>query len=148
MQNFNPYHTSSSEKVIDSDDYRYWSIDHQGCYTVKSLSVHFYIASPMDKGIFKALWKSSSPRGINILVWIMAFGLLNCSEILQKKSPKKCLLPSVVLSLWRLTRICFIFLWPVLFHPTAWIVYSLSLKLIGFLMGFLLFLGYIYVARL
>ena len=47
----------------------------------------------MNKCLLTALWKSSSPQRINILIWIMVFGSFNSSEILQKKSPNKCLLP-------------------------------------------------------
>ena len=49
----------------------------------------------MDKRLFSAIWKTGSPRRINILIWIMVFGSLNSSEILQKKAPKKCLSPSI-----------------------------------------------------
>ena len=47
----------------------------------------------LNKATFKALWKTSSPRRVNILIWIMAFGLQNCSLIMQRKLPNKCLLP-------------------------------------------------------
>lgn len=55
--------------------------------------VHLSPSSPLDKGTFKALWKSSSPRRVNILIWIMAFGLLNCSLIMQRNTLNKCLEP-------------------------------------------------------
>ena len=38
---------------------------------------------------------SCSPRRINVLVWIMAVGSLNCSETMQRKLSNTCLLPSV-----------------------------------------------------
>ena len=49
----------------------------------------------MDKKLFKAPWKSNCPQRVNILMWIILFGSLNCAEILQKKSPSRCLQPSV-----------------------------------------------------
>ena len=36
-----------------------------------------------------------SPRRVSILVWIMLFGLLNCSLVMQRKLPNSCLLPSI-----------------------------------------------------
>ena len=35
----------SSEKVVNSDDYRLWSIDSQGRFFIKSLSAHLKSAS-------------------------------------------------------------------------------------------------------
>ena len=96
LQIFNHYFPSSLlKKVGNSDDYRSWSIDPQGQFSVKSLSTHLKSASPMDKRLFSAIWKSGSPRRINILIWIMVFGSLNNSEILQKKAPNKSLSSSI-----------------------------------------------------
>ena len=58
----------SSEKVFNYQDHKIGSIDHQGRFTIKSLSVHLHSVSPMDKCLFKALWKSNSPRRVNILM--------------------------------------------------------------------------------
>lgn len=41
----------------------------------------------IDKLLLKALWKSKSPSRVNILLWIMVYGTLNCSTILQRKLP-------------------------------------------------------------
>ena len=64
-------------------------------FSVKSLSKHLSPTSPLEKDYFKAPWKTSSPRRINVLVWIMAVGSLNCSETMQRKLPNTCSLPSV-----------------------------------------------------
>ncbi|TYK21876.1 hypothetical protein E5676_scaffold494G00090 [Cucumis melo var. makuwa] len=77
----------STEKVVNSDDFRSWSIESHGRFSDKSLSTHLKTASPMDKRLFSAILQSGSPRRINILIWIMVFRFVNSSEILQKKSP-------------------------------------------------------------
>ena len=86
---------SSLKKLNDSEDYRFWSIDFLGRFTVKALSAHQKTASPMDKHLFTAIWKSSSQQRINVLIWIMVFESLDSSETLQRKSPNKCLLPLI-----------------------------------------------------
>lgn len=45
--------------------------------------------------LMKALWKSKSPWRVNITIWIMLFGLLNCSLVLQRKLPSHCLSPNM-----------------------------------------------------
>ena len=72
---------------------RAWSLVSWGNFSVKSLLTHLSPSSPMDKAIYKALWNTSNPRRVNILFWIMAFNLPNCSLIMQRKFPSKCLLP-------------------------------------------------------
>ena len=56
----------SFEKVVNSDDARSWSIDPQGRFSVKSLSTHLKSASPMNKRLFSAIWRTGSPCRINI----------------------------------------------------------------------------------
>ena len=34
-------------------------------------------------------------REVNILVWIIIFGYLNCSSVLKRKCPSHCLSPSI-----------------------------------------------------
>ena len=46
---------SSLKKLNDSEDYRFWSIDFLGRFTVKALSAHLKTASPMDKHLFTAI---------------------------------------------------------------------------------------------
>ena len=74
---------------------RVWSLESSGHFSVKSLSKHLSPSSPLEKDYFKALRKTNSPRRINILVWIMAVGSLNCSKTIQRKLPNTCLLPSL-----------------------------------------------------
>ena len=82
-------------KVGNSDDYRSWSIVPQGRFSRKSLSAHLKSASPMNKHLFSIIWKIGSLQRINIFIWIIVFGSLNSSEILQKKAPNKSLSPSI-----------------------------------------------------
>lgn len=49
----------------------------------------------MDKMLYQAVWKSKSPKRINILVWIMINGNLNSLEVLKKKLPTYYLMPSI-----------------------------------------------------
>lgn len=84
----------SSKRVLNLDDRSHWSLN-PGNFLVKCLSAHLTSSSPLEKRMFKALCKSSSPRRVNILIWIMLFGLLNYSSIMQRKILSSCLLPSV-----------------------------------------------------
>lgn len=77
-------------------DTRLWSLETLGFFTMKPLSNRLNFSSSMDELFYAALWKSKSPRKINILIWIMLNGSLNTSEILQKKiSNSSTLLPTV-----------------------------------------------------
>ncbi|XP_038903695.1 uncharacterized protein LOC120090219 [Benincasa hispida] len=78
-----------------SFDKRVWSISNNSQYTVKSLKNHLTPFSPLEKPIFSTIWKTKSPRRVNILIWIMLFGQLNVAEVLQKKQPTPSLSPTV-----------------------------------------------------
>ena len=96
IQDFQCLLTLISHKgLTDLDDRRVWSLESSDHFSVKSLSKHLSPSSLLEKVYFKALWKTSSPRRINFLVWIMAVGSLNCSGTMQRKLPNTCLLPSV-----------------------------------------------------
>ena len=108
IQDFQCLLTLISHKgLTDLDDRRVWSLESSGHFSVKSLSKYLSLSkhlslskrlspsSPVEKDYFKALWKTSSPRRINFLVWIKAVGSLNCSGTMQRKLPNTCLLPSV-----------------------------------------------------
>ena len=58
----------SSRRLTELEDGRIWSLDASGHFFVKSLFTHLSPSSPMEKACYKALWKTSSPRRINILV--------------------------------------------------------------------------------
>ena len=97
--------------MVNSNDFISWSIDHHGQFSVKFLSANLETASPIDKRLFSAIWKSGSPWRINILIWIMVFGSLNSTKILPKKSPNKCVSPSICpLCLKASKNLCHIFL--------------------------------------
>lgn len=49
----------------------------------------------IDKAVFQKLWKTNSPKRVNILIWAMIFGLLNCSSTLQRKLPAHYLSPTI-----------------------------------------------------
>lgn len=59
----------SERRVIDGPDRHIWSLGSSGMYSVNSLAKHS-ATSLFDKLIFKALWKSKSPRHANILIYI------------------------------------------------------------------------------
>lgn len=62
---------------------------------VKSLSKHSAASEVTDKAVYKGLWKSNSPKRVNILIWVMVFRTLNCSSVLQRKLPSHYLSPSI-----------------------------------------------------
>ena len=72
----------SGRNVANFPDKRLWSLKSGGVFWVKSLVSHLKISSPLEKRLEKAIWKTKSPRRVNIFIWILLFGALNCSEIL------------------------------------------------------------------
>lgn len=76
-------------------DRRVWSPEANGNFLVKSLVTHLQPASPFEGRLQQALWKTKSPKRVNITSWIMLFGQLNCSSVLQKKLPLDTLSPSI-----------------------------------------------------
>ncbi|TYK01564.1 hypothetical protein E5676_scaffold451G001410 [Cucumis melo var. makuwa] len=67
--------TSQKEKSpSESQDSRVLSLNGSGKFTVKSITHHLSPSFPLDKPLFKAIWKSGSPRRVNILFWIMKKG--------------------------------------------------------------------------
>lgn len=67
------------------EDSRSWSLA-SSVFSVKSLSCHLVSSFPLDNKVYSTLWKSKSPKRVNILMWIMIHGSLNCLEVLQKKN--------------------------------------------------------------
>ena len=135
IQEFQFLFLLSSKRVAELEDRRVWYSNSLGHFSVKSLSTHLSPSSPLEKACYKALWKSSSPRRINILVWIMAFRLLNSSMIMQRKLPNKCLLPSVCPLCLRTVRIYYTYSSYAPIPLNAGIAFSLCLKWYGFFMN-------------
>lgn len=81
--------------ILHSKDKRIWSSKSNGVFSVKFLVKHLSSASPIDKHLEKSLWKTKSLQRVNILVWAMLFGSLNCSSVLQRKLPSQCLSPHI-----------------------------------------------------
>lgn len=50
------------KRVTENFDIRVWSLDTSGVFSVKSLLKHSVPSSPLDNQLYKALWKSKSPR--------------------------------------------------------------------------------------
>lgn len=86
----------SERRVTNCLDKRIWSLQANGAFSVKSLVTHLSLASPLDKQLEKALWKSKCPCWVNITVWIMLFAYLNCSLVMPRKLPSHCLSPNVL----------------------------------------------------
>lgn len=84
----------SGKKVSARPDKRSWSLDSRETFIVKSLVNHLKSSYPIER-IGKGYLKTKSPRRVKITIWIMIFGHLNCSEILQRKIPSQCLSPTV-----------------------------------------------------
>ena len=74
-----------------------WSLNSSGKFTIKSLTHHLSPPSPLDKSLYKAIWKSSSPRRVNILIWILMVGNLDVSSAIQHELPNSHLSPSICL---------------------------------------------------
>ena len=72
----------SSFPITTINDKRTWSLEANGLFSVNSLVKHLSKASPMDKKLEESLWKSKSPRRVNIIIWIMIAGRLNCASVL------------------------------------------------------------------
>lgn len=103
-----PYFIQKGEPYSDR---RIWSLEANGKFLVKSLVTHLSLASPLDKLLVKAHWKSKSPRRVNITVWIMLSRSLNISSVLQRKLPSHYLFPSAFAYAWQTKRIfsiCFL----------------------------------------
>lgn len=81
--------------ISPNSDSRTWSLESSGFFTVRSLSRHMASSPSIEKFLFQALWKSKSPKRINILIWIMIFGNLNTTNILQRKMANHALMPSI-----------------------------------------------------
>ena len=55
---------SLNGKMVNSNqDKKVWSLEPSGYFTVKSL-----VTSPIDVSLFRGLWKTKSPRRVNISV--------------------------------------------------------------------------------
>ena len=51
--------------VADNLDRRLWSLEAFGNFSVKSLTRHLSISSPLYRDLYQALWKSKCPRRVN-----------------------------------------------------------------------------------
>uniref|UniRef100_A0A9I9E4H4 Reverse transcriptase zinc-binding domain-containing protein n=1 Tax=Cucumis melo TaxID=3656 RepID=A0A9I9E4H4_CUCME len=85
----------SARRISEAPDKRIWSLESNGRFLVKSLTTHLSPSSPLDNVLHMALWKTNSPRRANVLVWVLLFGHLNMSSVLQQKLPAGCLFPSI-----------------------------------------------------
>ena len=83
----------SSSQPASFPDQRFWSLENSGSFLVKSLVKHLSTSSPLESSLYKRLWKSNSPRRINISIWIMLCGNLNCASVLQRKLSSYALSP-------------------------------------------------------
>ena len=52
-------------------------------FLVKSLTTYLSPSPPVDNVLHTALWKTKSPRRVNILFWVLMFGQLNVSTVLD-----------------------------------------------------------------
>ena len=71
------------------------------------------------------------PPRVNILIWVIIFGSLNSADILQKKAPNKCLLPSVCPLCLKAKR-----LHPI-FSSFSWMRFFSTFNIVWFFDGFL-----------
>lgn len=76
-------------------DSRLWLLDSSGKFTVKSLSQFLTALHSLEKNIYQATWKSKSPKRVNVRIWVMLFGSLNCSVTLQSKLQGPAISPSI-----------------------------------------------------
>ena len=83
----------SSSQPAFFPDQRFWSLETSGSFSVKSLVKHLSTSSTLESSLYKRLWKSNSPKRINISIWIMLFGNLNCASVLQRKNSSHALSP-------------------------------------------------------
>ena len=74
----------SSSQPTSFPDQRFWSLETSSSFSVNSLVKHISTSSPLKSSLYKRLWKFNSPRRINISIWIMLFGNLNCALLLQR----------------------------------------------------------------
>ena len=81
----------SSSQRASFLDRRFWYLGTSGSFSVKSLVKHLSTSSPLDISLYKRLWQSNSPKKVNISIWIMLFGKLNCASVLQRKLPSHVL---------------------------------------------------------
>lgn len=85
----------SSFPITTTDDSRHWELETNEKFSVKSLVKHLSKTSPIGKLLEDSLWKSKSPRRVNITVWIKLEGLLNCASMVQSKLPAHFLSPHI-----------------------------------------------------
>lgn len=83
------------KRIVERQDCRSGSLHASGVSLVKSLFRQLNSSSPMDSKLHKNLWHTSCPRKINIIISVMIFGSLNCSQTLQRKLPTHSLSPSI-----------------------------------------------------
>ena len=73
----------SAVTITTSKDNRIWKLEANGNFSVKSLVKHLSKSHPIGKLLKDSIWKSKSPRRVNIIIWIMLEGLLNYASVLQ-----------------------------------------------------------------
>lgn len=77
---------------------RVWSLEPGGSFTVKSLVNHLS-TSPIDITLQRSLWKTKSPKRVNMSVWIMLHGSLNCASYCKKGPHSIIFHPTCALSI-------------------------------------------------
>ena len=70
-------------------------LDSSGLFSVKSLDKKLAYPSFLPKVVYTALWKSNSPKRVNVLMWIMLKSILHTSDSLDKKMSSSTVLPSI-----------------------------------------------------
>ena len=76
------FHLENS-RVNNNIDSRVWSLEASGRYSVKLLAKYLNSSIPIDKELYQGIWKSKSPKRVDVLIWILLHGSLNCSATLQ-----------------------------------------------------------------
>lgn len=85
----------SNKSPREEQKHRFGWIHNWVSWEWKSLTSHLYLSSPINGRLYKELWKTKSRRRVNVLIWIMIFGALNCSSVMQTKLMNSCLSPSI-----------------------------------------------------
>lgn len=72
-----------------------WDLEDLKVFSVKSLYSFVGNGNPLSKVLPSGLWKSSCPRKVSILLWILSNGNLNTSVTMQKNLANFSLQPSI-----------------------------------------------------
>jgi hypothetical protein len=80
---------------MGGEDRRAWSMDSKGIFSCKSFFE--WLVNDESHPLFEhanVVWKSKVPNKIKFLGWLIAHGKVNTCDIIQKRYPNLCLLPS------------------------------------------------------